>query len=296
MGQVRATILVVLALAVLGAIRQTDAYREEVEAFRAQRESEINSPTGWGALVGLHFLNHGTHSIGRDRSNDVVLNAASAPGHLGTISVGRRTAAVQVAAGLDARLGGSPARLAGLIPGRPAEDGLSIGTMTMVLLDRSGRLALRVWDEQAPILQNFRGLSWYDVDPAWRIDARFVPLDPAPLIPVLNVLDEVVQMRHVGVAEFTIDDQPIRLLALKESDDAEELFFMFRDASSGAGTYPAGRYLYTPLPSNRRVVVDFNKAKNPPCAFTEFATCPLPPSQNRLTVPIPAGERDYGVH
>lgn len=272
---------------------QADAYRGEVEAFRAQREVEISGPTGWGALVGLHFLAHGTQTIGRDGSNDVVLTAPSAPARLGWLAVGARGASIRLAPDVDARVKGRVVSLAPLWPGTAAEDGLAVEGMTMVMLRRGGRLALRVWDTRAPAIETFTGLKWYAIDPAWRIDARFVPEEPEVDIPILNVLDETVDMRHVGYAEFEIAGQPVRLLALKESLDAEELFFMFRDGTSGVETYEAGRYLYTPLPRDGRVTLDFNKTKNPPCTFTDHATCPLPPAMNRLDLRIPAGELNY---
>jgi hypothetical protein len=297
MVMVKTLALFAAAAVALAGRQSVDAdYRADVEAFRAHRESEINGPTGWGALVGLHFLRHGTQTIGRDAANDVVLSAPSAPGVLGRIAVGRRTVAVHLAPGVDGRWHDQPAPLIGLAPGRPAGDGLVVGSMTMVVIQRGGRMALRVWDTRAPVVASFTGLQWYPIDPGWRIDARFVPLDPEPTVPILNVLDETIQMRQAGFAEFSLGGQDIRLIALKESDDAEELFFMFRDGTSGGETYAAGRYLYTPLPADGRVTLDFNKAKNPPCTFTDYATCPLPPAQNRLSVAIRAGERNYGVH
>lgn len=284
------------AVLVATPIGQADAYRAEVEAFRAQREAEISGPTGWGALVGLHFLTHGTHTIGRDEANDVVLAAPSAPARLGRLAVGARGASIRLATDVDARVKGHAVGLAALWPGTPADDGLVVDGMTMIMLRRGGRLALRVWDARAPVIETFTGLKWSPIDPAWRIDARFVAEEPEVDVPILNVLDELVNMRHVGYAEFEVAGQPIRLLALKETLDAEELFFIFRDGTSGRETYEAGRYLYTPLPKDGRVTLDFNKAKNPPCTFTDYATCPLPPAMNRLALPVRAGELSYNIH
>jgi uncharacterized protein len=278
---------------VLALAAQSASYRAEVEAFRQQREAEIGGPTGWAALAGLHWLTPGRHTIGRATSNDVVLAAPSAPAELGTITVRAKDAELALAPGVTARVDGAPVRTAQLRPDVAPEHAVVVGNMTMALIARSGKLALRVWDSRSPTRVAFHGLRWYPIDPAWRIDARFVAHTPPPRLPIMNVLGDTIQMPDVGVAEFTVGGHAYRLEALLESDDAQELFFMFRDGTSGKDTYGAGRYLYTPLPKNGRVTLDFNEAKNPPCAFTTFATCPLPPKSNRLTLRIEAGELDH---
>jgi uncharacterized protein (DUF1684 family) len=141
---------------------------------------------------------------------------------------------------------------------------------------------------------SFQGLRWFPIETRWRIDARWIPHQPAPTLRIQNIVGQIVEMSNPGAAVFTVAGRDYRLEALLESPADEELFFMFRDGTSGRTTYGAGRYLYTPLPKDGRVMLDFNRAINPPCAFTNFATCPLPPSANRLTVAIEAGEMDDG--
>ena len=283
-------IVAALILAIAG---QTAAYRAEVEAFRARREAEIGGPTGWAALSGLHWLTPGTHTVGRAASNAVVLTAPSAPDRLGVLTVRPDGVTLQVAPGVSATTGGRAATTIELRPDAPAAPPVVVGSMTVAVITRGGRLALRVWDRQSPGRLAFSGLRWMPIDPKWRIEAAYVPHAPAPRLRILNVLNDTVNMLNPGAVEFTIAGQAVRLEALLESDGDTQLFFMFRDATSGHETYGAGRYLYADAPVGGRVVLDFNRAMNPPCAFTTFATCPLPPAANRLAVRIAAGELDH---
>lgn len=268
-------------------------YHQQVEAFRDQRASEIIAPAGWAALVGLHWLTPGVHTIGSEVGSDVLLTGPSAPASLGTVTVTETGATLTVAEGVDVRRGEEWVTNVELLPGAPSDDYLVAGGVTLTLIERGERLALRVWDTQAPAMLAFTGLDWMPTDEAWRVQARFEAHTPEPQLKILNVLDEIVDMRNPGVATFTFGEQAYRLEALLETDDAEELFFMFRDATSGTTTYGAGRYLYTALPQDGRVILDFNQAKNPPCAFTDFATCPLPPKGNVLSLAVMAGELDH---
>ncbi len=273
---------------------QTPSYRTEIEKFRANREIEINNPTGWAALVGLHWITDGEVIVGSDAISGIRLTGPSAPGRLGTLTVAGNAVHLRISTGLDAFVKGKQVYELDMKPGVPAADGLKIGDLTMVLITRGPKKALRVWDGKAPSRVTFTGLKWMPTDPKWRIDAKFVP-HPAsqPRIKIQNVLGETVEMKNPGSVAFIIGGTEYRLEAALEADDAKELFFIFKDGTSNKTTYGAGRYLYTPLPANGRVDLDFNKAKNPPCAFTDFATCPLPPASNRLTLAVVAGELDH---
>jgi uncharacterized protein (DUF1684 family) len=276
-----------------GVLAQSTGAKAETEAFRKQREAEIGGPAGWIALVGLHWLTAGTQTIGRAKDNAVVLAAPSSPDRLGVLTVTAESVSLQVAPGVDARVKSQPVTAVELRSGGP-EGGLTVGGMAMVVIRRSGRIGLRVWDSASEARAGFKGLQWLPVDAAWRFDARFVPHAPVPRMRILNVLGDTVEMANPGYVSFTVGGQEIHLEALLESPNAKELFFMFRDATSGKTTYGAGRYLYTELPKDGRVIVDFNRAMNPPCAFTDFATCPLPPAANRLSIAVTAGEQNDG--
>jgi uncharacterized protein (DUF1684 family) len=277
-----------IALVALFTATQSAPYRAEIETFQKQRESEIAGRTGWAALVGLHWLTPGTFTIGRAAGNGVVLAAPSAPDRLGNLLVTESSVTLHVTAPVHATVKGAPVTTVELKPNTSVSNGLVVGGMTMVVIRRSSKLALRVWDSAGQGAKQFTGLMWHPIDPAWRIEARFVEHPPGRTARIMNVLGEVIEMPNPGVAEFTRGGEIYRLEALIESPG--ELFFMFRDATSKKTTYAAGRYLYTPMPQDGRVVLDFNKAKNPPCAFTEFATCPLPPPRNRLALAVTAGE------
>lgn len=274
---------------------QPAGYRAQIEEFRKHRAEEIGGPTGWAALVGLHWLTPGTEMVvGSDPISGVRLAGPSAPGRFATINVGADSVHIRVSTGLDATFKGQPVTEFDMPPGIAANDGLKFGGLTLVVLRRGPRLALRVWDAKAPNRVSFKGLNWMPVDARWRISARWEPHPRTqPRMKVMNVLGETVEMQNPGAVIFAVGGKPYRLEALLETDDAKELFFIFKDETSNKTTYGAGRYLYTPLQTNGRVTMDFNKAKNPPCTFTDFATCPLPPAANRLTVAINAGELDY---
>ena len=271
-----------LVLSLLVALAaQPAGYRADVEAFRQHRAGEISGPTGWAALVGLHWLAPGEFVVGSDATSGVRLTGPSAPGRLATIGVGADSVHFRVSTGLDATFQGRPVAEFDMAPGVAADDGLKVGGMTLVVIRRDTRVA-------------FKGLNWMPIDTKWRISARWEPHPRTqPRMKIMNVLGETVQMQNPGTVVFAVGGKAYRMEALLESDDAKELFFIFKDETSNTTTYGAGRYLYTPLAKNGRVDLDFNKAKNPPCAFTDFATCPLPPSANRLAVAVTAGELDY---
>lgn len=276
---------------------QNGGYRAEVEAFRQHRFEEISGPTGWAALVGLHWLTNGEMVVGSDPISGIRLTGPSAPGRLGTVTVNGETVHFRVSTGLDAFMNGRQVYEYDMNVGGP-DTALRVGGLTMTLIRRGPRYALRVWDDKAPrrlaLLTPGGGLSWMPIAPAWRLAARFVPHPPTqPRMKVMNVLGETVEMKNPGQVVFRMGGAEYRLEALLESDDANELFFLFKDATSAKTTYGAGRYLYAPLPKDGVVDLDFNKAKNPPCAFTDFATCPLPPAPNRLTLAVQAGELDH---
>jgi uncharacterized protein (DUF1684 family) len=280
-----------LALVLAALVLQPASYRADVEAFRKDRAAEIGGEEGWAALTGLHWLGAGDQTIGRAATNAIVLTAPSAPDRLGVLHVTDKAVTLRLATA--AKVKRQPAAAGTevtLVPNSPTSDGVSVGGMTLVIIQRGARRGVRVWDRDSPDRLAFKGLQWYPIGERWKVDATFTPHQPAPKMSILNVLNDTVQMTNPGTATFTIGGTRLSLEALLESDDADELFFMFRDQTSGKTTYGATRYLYSPLPKDGHVTLDFNKATNPPCAFTRYATCPLPPASNRLSIAIEAGE------
>jgi uncharacterized protein (DUF1684 family) len=282
------------AALLLALLLPPQSYKAEIDAFRKQREVQIGGETGWASLTDLIWLTKGDATVGRAASNAIALAAPSAPEHIGTLTVGEKDVTLRIADGVAARVKAKPVRDVRLVPDTPDADAVTIGGMNMAVIERGGKLGLRVWDRMSPARLAFKGLRWFPIDSAWRIEATFVPHQPAPKVPIMNILDQLVQMANPGTAVFTVGGHRYQLEALLESDDANVLFFMFKDGTSAKTTYGAGRYLYTPLPKGGHVTLDFNRAMNPPCAFTDFATCPLPPAKNRLDLAVEAGELNDG--
>ncbi len=175
---------------------------------------------------------------------------------------------------------------------------LQSGSLSFYLIERVGKLGVRVRDSENPHRKNFTGLQYFPIDDSWVVDARFEPYSPHKKVPIINILGMQEDMDAPGALVFTHDGKEYRLDALLEDPADKELFIMFADGTSGKETYGAGRFMYVPLPSKDSVVrLNFNKAYNPPCAFNMFATCPLPPPQNKMmSVRVEAGEKTYAGH
>jgi uncharacterized protein (DUF1684 family) len=262
-------------------------YAKEIADFRAARERSISSPDGWSTVVGLSWLKQGLNRVGSDPDSEVPL-PASVPARVGTIILKGKQAEFRPSPGVK-------------IPAQDLKEDttiLSVGTVKFFLIQRDGRFGVRVKDSDAPARKEFTHLSWYPPDPAWRIEAKYVPWDKPHTIKFNTVIDGVNEDdESPGYISFMKDGHEYKLDAVI---DEGELFLIFRDQTSGKSTYPAARFLYADAPKNLKapasVVLDFNKAINPPCVFTAYATCPLPPPQNRLTLAIPAGELMYNNH
>jgi uncharacterized protein (DUF1684 family) len=271
-------------------------YVQEIEQWRAKRAEGLRAPDGWLSVVGLAWLREGTSTIGSAKGSDVLL-PLSAPPRVGTIDFHNGRAVIHVAPGVTVKSKDQPVtdlELHSDKVGKP--DVLAVGTVSFYLIDRGGRHALRVKDAESTPRRNFRGLEWYPVREDLRIRARFTPYDPPKPIPIANVVGMVDPLPSPGYVTFQLAGRELRLEPVLEEPDAKELFYIFRDTTAGKDTYPAGRFLYSEMPKDGEVVLDFNKAYSPPCAFTSFATCPLPPRQNRLDVRIEAGEKKPAGH
>lgn len=293
-----------LALVALGAVLSSGPapratgpdYAREIDAWRAKREAGLRAPDGWLSVVGLQWLREGTSTIGSRKGSDILL-PPTAPPRVGTLDLVKGKALVRVEPGMTVKAQDKAVTEMGLRSDKDGKpDVLTIGPVSLYLIERGGRLAFRVKDSESAGRRSFRGLDWYPVSETYRIRARFVPYDPPRKIPIANVLGTVEPMESPGYVAFTVSGREVKLDAVLEEADAKELFVIFKDATAGKDTYPAGRFLYADMPKEGQVVLDFNKAYSPPCAFTSFATCPLPPRQNRLAVRIEAGEKKPAGH
>jgi len=271
------------------------AYQQEIAAWQQDRDKGLRNENGWLTLVGLFWLDEGENKIGSDAGNKVIFPEGTAPAVAGTLV--RRGKEVQLVPvpGASLKVDGKPVT-APLALAKDAEGNptvLHLGSLTFFVIERGDKVGVRVKDSKSPALATFHGLDFFPVQPAWRVEARFEPYKPAKKIPIANVLGQISDEDSPGAVVFDWQGKTYRLDALPGGDKGE-LFFVFADQTNGKATYGAGRFLDTGAPENGKVVVDFNTAYNPPCAFTAFATCPLPPVQNRLAVAVEAGEKKFG--
>jgi uncharacterized protein len=270
-------------------------YRAEIEAWRAKRAEALRGPDGWLTLAGLFWLEEGENRLGSDPSNHVLL-PAGAPKFAGTILRSGQTVSIRASPGVLLTHDEKPVVAMPLQTDALREPTiLKHGTVSFYVIERGKRLAVRVKNSQSPERLGFRGIDSFPIDRRWRFEARFEPYDPPKPIPIPNVLGTVDDQESPGAVVFDFEGRPYRLDAVTESG-TDELFLIFGDQTNGTQTYGAGRFLYAAAPVKGKTVVDFNEAYNPPCAFTPYATCPLPPAQNRLPIRVEAGEKKYGEH
>ena len=271
-------------------------YAAAIQDARAKRVGRLTAADGWLTLIGLHFLQAGANTVGSARDNQIVL--ARGPEHFGNVSL-RDDGKVRFTASPDsgALVDGRAAAGTEL---KPAGDGkptlVTAGTVSFFVIERGGRMALRVKDSAADRRTAFLGIDYFPIDPSWRIEAQWVPFDPPRDVPITNMIGNTSSEKVPGKAVFHRDGKTYELLPIIEGP-GEPLFFVISDATTGQETYLAARFLYADLPKDGKVILDFNRAVNPPCAFTPFATCPLPPRENQLALAVTAGEKKYrGEH
>jgi len=281
----------------LGATPPQGAYVKAVDAWHAGRTARLAAEDGWLSLVGLDWLNAGENTLGTAPGSTVLLPEGAAPAQAGTFTVEGGTVRVRLAAGSGILVNGQAVTETALkadTDGKP--DLLKAGRITFYVIRRGDRFGIRVKDPEAPARKAFHGVARFPVDPAWRVEADFIPYATPQTRAIPTVLGTSEPMTAPGLLRFKLKGRACTLEPLIEDPAHPELFIIFRDASSGKGTYPAGRFLYAAMPKDGKVILDFNRAYNPPCAFSHFATCPLPPKQNDLRIAVRAGEKDYGQH
>ncbi len=264
----------------------------EVLEQRRERLEDLTKSDGWLTLAGLYWLEKEESTCGSDPGSDVVL-PAPAPARAGVLRQTAEGLELTLEPGVAATVDGTPVRRVLLATDATGEPTIvELGTVSFYLIDRDGRVGARVKDREHPNRRDFRGLDHYPIDPRWRLEARFKPYDPPKTVPVPTVLGTISEQPSPGAVVFRVAARDHRLDALPGGDG--ELFLVFGDKTNGKQTYGGGRFVYAAVPDADGVVVlDFNQAYNPPCAFTPFATCPLPPLQNKLGLAIRAGEQKY---
>jgi uncharacterized protein (DUF1684 family) len=273
-----------------------NAYAKEIDQWRAERWASLKSEDGYLTLIGLFWLKEGENKFGSDAANEIVLPQSRIGARSGVFVLKGGVVRIETPTKAGFTVDGKPVsslELKSDVDGSPTV--LHLGSLSFQIIKRGDKLGLRVKDKDNPDRLNFKGTEFYPADLKWRIDAHFEPYNPPKPVPITNVLGMESSETSPGAVVFEVDGQTYRLDAITEKGEPK-FFMIIADKTSGKETYPAGRYLYVDPPdSSGRTVIDFNKAYSPPCAFTKFATCPLPPRQNRLPFPIAAGEK-YSAH
>ena len=259
------------------------SFVQEEQRWRAAYDYSLTGPEGWLSVAGLFWLHEGSNSAGSDSHSEVRLPAGS-PVHAGVFRLER---------GAVTWL---PTHGAGVKVEPDTSDHptvLKIGDLSLTAIRRANKTGIRLRDPNAPARRAFRGTAWFPPDPSWRIKAKWVALPKPKKVAITNILGMTEDEDCPGYAEWARGGRTFRLEPVLEGN---LLFFMFKDATNAHTTYGAGRFLYADAPENGEVILDFNQAHNPPCAFTAYATCPLPPPQNRLALAVNAGEKLDGRH
>ena len=297
MKRMLSTLLAAALLSACGPTAEKPAnpsYESEIRQWQTRRSTNLKKEDGWLSLVGLFWLHEGENRLGSDRATSSVILPAKAPADAGTLTMkdGRVTLEARVPMTIDGKPVTAPVELLD----DSNEKGPTIvhlGTMRFQIIKRGPRYGTRIKDPEAETRTHFQGLEYFPIDPKWRVEARFEPYNPVKKIPITDVTGMTSDNDSPGALVFTIDGREYRIDPILE-EGSDELFLIFKDATSRDSTYQAGRYLYAAKPGpDGKVIVDFNKAYNPPCTFTPFATCPLPPKQNILPIRIEAGEKRY---
>jgi uncharacterized protein len=261
------------AFVIAMSLSAASTYQTEIAQWREQRVASLKADGGWLTVAGLFWLHDGANSFGTAADNEIVVPDGPAKAGVIDLHGGKVTAGARQLKPDD------------------SSDALKVGRLSMFVILRGGKYAIRLKDPDSEYRRNFHGLEYFPADEAYRITARFMA-EPKK-IPILNVLGQTEESECPGYAVFQLGGQELRLYPILEEPGAKELFYIFKDQTSGKETYGAGRFLYSDMPKDGKVVLDFNKAYNPPCSFTPYATCPLPPPENRLPVRVPAGEKKY---
>lgn len=274
-----------------------DAYRNSVDTWHAGRVARLAAEDGWLSLIGRDWLQPGENTLGSAPGSRVLLPDWAAPAKAGLFILEATTVRFRPLPGSGLLMNGQPATEALLksdAEGKP--DVLQAGRVQFYVIRRGDRFGIRIKDPETPARKAFHGVPRYPVDPIWRVEADFLPYATPRTRAIPTVLGTSEPMNAPGLLKFKVGGREVTLEPMVEDPEHPELFLIFKDATSAHGTYPAGRFLYADMPKNGKVVLDFNRAVNPPCAFTIYATCPLPPKQNQLELAIMAGEKDPRLH
>jgi uncharacterized protein (DUF1684 family) len=266
------------------------AWEKPLLEWRERAQLSLKADRGWLTLAGRFVMKPGENTFGTGAGNDIVFPKGLGPERMGTLTVAGGKVTLKLAPGVEMESDGMPFSERVMGTNVAKRDWVTLGRLAMHVIEREGRYVLRLADNESEVRKGFRSRVWYKPDPAYRVQAKFAPYPPGRKVTIINVLDEASDEPSPGYVEFQLAGQVHRLDAVGEDDG---LFFVLRDATAGDTTYRPGRFLYVPKKPEpgKPFELDLNRVYNPPCAFSEFTTCPLPPKQNILKVRVEAGEK-----
>ncbi|MEO5692782.1 MAG: DUF1684 domain-containing protein [Usitatibacter sp.] len=266
------------------------AYVKTVKDWRAKAEMGLRRDNGWLTLAGRYPLKQGENTFGTGARNDVVFPSGLGPVGMGSVWIEPGKVTVKLVEGYQMRSWDGDFSERVLVTQGESKDWVTNGRASFQVIERNGKYILRLADKESEVRKNFGSRNWFDVDDNYNVNATFVPYDPPRKVPIVNVLDEVSDEPSPGYVQFDVRGRPYRLDVVGDDDG---LFIIFKDQTAGDSTYGSGRFLYVEEKPKAGVPfkLDLNRAYNPPCAFSEFTTCPLPPRQNILNTRIEAGEK-----
>lgn len=266
----------------------------QIQSWRDEQERNLRADDSWLTLAGLFWLNEGENTFGSGEDRHLAFPAGSCAAHVGTLIRQGEQVTLKVAAGADVSVNGQTVTQASLTAdgdGKNQPDVVRHHSLSFFVITRGHRVGIRLRDTNSPVRRDFAGRVWFDYNPAYVVEASFTPYEAGKTIPILNILGDVTDTPSPGFVTFDLNGQTCTLDATAAGSG---LFFNFRDKTCGKESYGAGRFLMAGAPADGKVTIDFNKAVNPPCAFTIYATCPVAPLQNHLQIAIPAGEKYAG--
>ena len=268
------------------------AYIKQVDVWHQTRLEELSREDGWLNLAGLLWLEPGMNSFGSDTTNNLVFPAGKISGQAGYFVFTDGSVKILTRPGAAITYQGNPVKeMVVFHPDSMNTPWLASGSLRWNIIKREDKIGIRLRDLESNLQLNFPGIERYPVDPDYRVETKLVPSDTLKTIPVATIIGQTLMEPVLGILSFEIKGKKHSLLAM---DNGEKIFLMFADSTSGNETNGGGRYLYVKKPGpDGKVIIDFNEAINPPCAFTDFATCPLPPKENYMQLNLRAGEKMF---